>query len=413
LHNNLRKRKIMIPEYIPRPIYLEKVKPFVDKAIIKVLTGHRRVGKSYLIYQIMDYISQLHTGAFTLYINKELQEFRFIKDDSDLLNYINQQSAGQQKAYIFIDEVQEIDRFELAIRSLHADGRFDIYCSGSNASMLSGDLATHLAGRYIEIKVYPLTYSEFLQFHAFENNELAFRNYILFGGMPFLRNLNLNEAVGYEYLQNIYNTVILKDVVQRYHIRNYSLLENLIRFLCDNIGNLLSAKNISDFHKSQGLDYSVKMILEYLTYLENSFLINKVHRVDLAGKKIFEIGEKYYLIDFGIRNSVVRFTTNDISKALENIVYQQLLVWGFTVFVGKKGDYEIDFVARKNEKIHYLQVTYKINDDKTHEREFGNLLKIKDNYPKWVISMDDFAGIDYKGIRHVHIRDFLLGTLDS
>jgi uncharacterized protein len=401
-----------IPTYIPRNFYIEKLRPYVNKSIIKVLTGHRRVGKSYLLYQLMDEIQKNDPKSQFLYINKELQEFRFMKSDEDLLNYVKQQVDKKEKAYLFIDEVQEIENFELALRSLLAENQYDIYCTGSNAGMLSGDLATHLAGRYIEIKIFPLSYPEFLLFHEFENDGAAFLNYIMYGGMPFLRNLELSESICYEYLHNIYNTVILKDVVQRFQLRNLSLLENLIRFLCDNIGNLLSAKNISDFHKSQGLDYSVKVILEYLVYLESAYLINKVKRMDLTGKKIFEIGEKYYITDIGIRNAIQKFNQQDIGKVLENIVYQHLLVWGYKVFVGKKGEYEIDFVAQKNEKQHYIQVTYKMTDEKTYNREFGNLLKVQDNYPKWVVSMDDFAGIDYQGIKHIHIREFLFNKLN-
>jgi predicted AAA+ superfamily ATPase len=400
-----------IPFYLPRNFYIEKIKPFINKAIIKILTGYRRVGKSYLMYQLMDEIQKIEPNCRFIYINKELQEFRFMKTDADLLDFIKQKKSDTGKTYLFIDEVQEIINFEIALRSLLAENCYDIYCTGSNAGMLSGDLATHLTGRYIEIKIYPLSYPEFLQFHQFKNDEAAFRNYILFGGMPFLRNLQLDELVSYEYLRNIYNTVILKDVVQRYHIRNFSLLENLIRFLCDNIGNILSAKNISDFHKSQGLDYSVKMILEYLIYIENSYLINRAKRMDLAGKKIFEIGEKYYITDVGIRNSIQKFNQQDIGKVMENIVYQHLLIWGYKVFVGKKGDYEIDFIAQKNDKQHYIQVTFKMPDEKTYMREFGNLLKIQDNYPKWVVSMDEFAGIDYQGIKHIHIREFLQNEL--
>lgn len=312
--------------------------------------------------------------------------------------------------FLFVDEVQEIKHFEYALRSLLAENLCDITCTGSNASMLSGELATHLAGRYIEFPIHSLGYEEFLRFFSLENNNQSLYKYLTIGGMPYLKVIGLDEIYAFEYLRNVYSTILLKDVVAREGIRNVSFLNDLVEYLADNIGNLFSASNISKYLKSQQTDISTQTVLNYLTPLINAFFIHKVSRLDVNGLKIFEIGEKYYFEDLGLRN-VIRGCDlgKDIQKLLENAVYLHLLRFGYDVKVGQQGNNEIDFVGIKNGNRLYIQVAYQVMEEKTREREFGNLMNISDYYPKYVVSMDDFnAGTNYKGIQQLHIRDFLL-----
>ena len=394
-------------KFIRRQNYLEKISPYIDKDLIKVVVGQRRVGKSYFLFQIMDKISKEMKNPNPIYINKELYEFDEVKDYKDLLDFINSKKSNRAKNYIFIDEVQDILQFEKALRSLQAEGNFDIYCTGSNARLLSGELASYLSGRYIEIKIFSLSYPEFLYFHKLENNKDSFFKFIKYGGLPYLINLQLEDVIVYDYLKNIYSTILFKDIVARYSIRNVSFLENLVKYIADNTGGMVSAKKISDFLKSQRINVSPNIVLNYLSYLVSAFFIFKVQRSEIAGKKIFEIGEKYYFEDLGLRHSIVGYKQQDIGKILENLVYIHLLISGYDVTVGKLGNREIDFVCERGQDKLYVQVAYLITDEKVNEREFGNLLAIKDNYPKIVVSMDEMIGNEYQGIRHVNIREFL------
>ena len=396
----------MIKTYIQRPIYLNKIKPFIDKDIIKVIVGQRRVGKSYLLFQIMDEIKKKYKQADVVYINKELNEFNGIKNCQDLLGYIKK-NAKTKKSYIFIDEIQDIERFEKALRSLKAQGKYDIYCTGSNANLLSGELATYLSGRYIEIKVFSLSYQEFLIFHKIKDSQESFLQYIKYGGLPYLINLELKDEVVYDYLKSIYNTILLKDVVARYKIRNVSFLENLASYLADNTGSLVSAKKISDFLKSQKIKISPNIVLDYLSFLVNAFFIFKVSRTDVRGKKFFEINDKYYFKDLGLRHSLIGYKQLDINKVLENLVFLHLQILGYKVAIGQLKDKEVDFVCEKQNKKVYVQVAYLITDE-NKDREFGNLLAIQDNYPKVVISADEMVEEEgYKGVKHINIRNFL------
>jgi len=395
-------------EYIKRPTYLDLVKPYIDKDIIKVLIGQRRVGKSYMLFQIMDEIISLHDNPNIIYINKELHDFENIHNHNDLLAYIESKEEKKGKKYIFIDEVQDIEDFEKALRSIQAKGECDIYCTGSNAKLLSGELATYLSGRYVEIKIYSLSFIEFIKFHKLKYNKDSLIKYFKYGGLPYLINLELNDHIIYDYLKNIYAAILFKDIVKRYNVRNINFLENLVRYVADNTGSLVSSKKISDFLKSQRIQISPQLVLDYLNHLETAFFIFKALRADIAGKKIFEIGEKYYFEDLGLRHSIIGYKANDINKVLENAVYQHLKISGYHIYVGKSGDKEIDFVCDKFGKKIYVQVTYLLQDEKTINREFGNLLEIKDNYPKYVVTMDDaMSGSDFKGIEHIHILDFL------
>lgn len=388
--------------------YIERIKPFMRKSVAKVLTGQRRVGKSFLLYQLIEEILGEEPNANIIYINLEDFAFSSLQTAQDLHSYIISQSQKKGKNYIFIDEIQDIPGFEKVIRSLLLNEDNDIYITGSNANMLSGELATYLSGRYIEFKIYSLTYSEFLEFHGLTENEKSYELYSRYGGLPYLLNLPLEDETVNEYLKSVYSTIVFRDVVSRYKLRNTLFLEKLIQFLSENIGNLFSAKNISDYLKSQHATVSVNQIQNYTEYLSNAFLIHRVERYDLIGKRVFEIGEKYYFENMGIRNIVIGYRITDKAKILENLVYNHLLYRGYEVKVGYYGDKEIDFIGEKNGERLYIQVALKIDSEKTAEREFGNLLKIQDNYPKMVITEDNFSGNSYEGIRHCSIRQFLM-----
>lgn len=395
--------------YISRPAYIQSIKPFMGKEMIKVLTGQRRVGKSYLMYEIVDVITKENPESEIIYINKELDEFSAIRNYKDLLNYVKTHKGGKNRACLFIDEIQEIVEFEKGLRSLLAEGGFDIYCTGSNANMLSGELATYLSGRHIEIKIYGLSYSEFLIFHQLNDSLPSFTRYLKNGGLPYLIHLPEDENIIYDYLKNIYNTILFKDVVARYSVRNIPFLENLVKYLCDNTGSLVSSKRISDFLKSQNINISTQVVLNYLAYLESAFFIFKARRTDITGRKIFEIGEKYYFEDLGLRNSIIGFKASDINKILENIVFTHLQMAGYSVYVGKVGEKEVDFVCKRaGEKI-YVQVSYLMTNEETIKRKYGNLLEISDNYPKYLVTMDELGKTtSYEGVEIMHVKDFCL-----
>lgn len=387
--------------------YIDRIKPFMQKSVVKVLTGQRRVGKSFLLYQLIEEILGEEPDANIIYINLEDFAFSSLQTAEDLHSYIISHSKEKAKNYIFIDEIQDIPGFEKVIRSLLLNEDNDIYITGSNAKMLSGELATYLSGRYIEFKIYSLSYSEFLEFHGLTESETSYELYSRYGGLPYLLNLPLEDETVNEYLKSVYSTIVFRDVVSRYKLRNTLFLEKLIQFLSENIGNLFSAKNISDYLKSQHTTISVNQIQSYTEYLNNAFLIHRVERYDLIGKRVFEIGEKYYFENMGIRNIVVGYRITDKAKILENLVYNHLLYKGYDIKVGYYGDKEIDFIGEKNGEKLYIQVALKIDGD-TAEREFGNLLKIQDNYPKIVVTKDTFSGNSYEGIRHCPIRQFLM-----
>ena len=380
----------------------------MQKSVVKVLTGQRRVGKSFLLYQLIEEILAKEPDANIIYVNLEDFTFSSLQTAEDLHSYIISHSKEKAKNYIFIDEIQDIPGFEKVIRSLLLNEDNDIYITGSNAKMLSGELATYLSGRYIEFKIYSLSYSEFLEFHGLTESETSYELYSRYGGLPYLLNLPLEDETVNEYLKSVYSTIVFRDVVSRYKLRNTLFLEKLIQFLSENIGNLFSAKNISDYLKSQHTTISVNQIQSYTEYLNNAFLIHRVERYDLIGKRVFEIGEKYYFENMGIRNIVIGYLITDKTKILENLVYNHLLYKGYDIKVGYYGDKEIDFIGEKNGEKLYIQVALKIDSDKTAEREFGNLLKIQDNYPKIVITEDTFNGNSYQGIRHCPIRQFLM-----
>jgi predicted AAA+ superfamily ATPase len=392
---------------VARDSYINRVKPFIGKQIIKALTGQRRVGKSYLLFQLIEFIQKEDSEATILYINLEDLAFSHLQTAIELNDYelSNQSTTG--KTYVFIDEIQEIQDFEKALRSLVLKENVDIYCTGSNANLLSGELATVLSGRFIEITVYSLSYPEFLIFHKLKDTTKSLEMYMKWGGLPYLIHLPKADEVVFEYLKNIYTTIIYRDIIQRFAVRNIRFLEQLVFFLADNSGSLFSAKKISDFLKSQKINMAPNQVQTYLHHLENAFIIHKVERYDIVGKRVFEIGEKYYFENLGIRNSIWGYRIEDRAKIVENIVYNHLVYKGYKVKVGVIPNGEIDFVCEKEGEKIYVQVALTLNEKQTIEREFGNLMKIKDNYPKMVITLDDFSGNTYEGILHQTLREFL------
>jgi len=392
---------------IVRKRYLEKIKPFIDKNLIKVFVGQRRVGKSYLMKMTANHILKQNPDANIIYIDKEQYEFDTISDYHSLITYVEGYLLQNKSNYLFVDEIQEIKSFEKALRHFQNKGMADIFCTGSNADLFSGELATLLSGRYIKINVHPLSYNEFLDFHDLKDGDNALQKYLKWGGLPYIRHLEKNDEVIFDYLSNILSTIVYKDVIHRYKIRNVEFFDRLIRYVAANTGHLITAKKISDYLKSQKTDISPRVVLSYLQYLQNAFLVVKLRRIDVNSKKVFEINDKYFFEEWGLRNALLGLNAWSVPDLLENIVFSHLKQGGYTVSVGVLNNLEIDFVARKADKTIYIQVSYLMIDDKTKEREFGNLLLIKDNYPKYVISLDPVPIGAYKGIIHLHLRDFL------
>ena len=398
-----------------RELYIEKIKPFIDKDIIKVLTGIRRSGKSVMLKLIMEELKQNKIDE-KQFININFENLINIElTTADKLHeyILKKASEIKKKCYIFLDEIQEVKDWEKCINSLRVNEEydFDIYITGSNAKLLSGELSTYLAGRYIEFVIYPFSFKEFLETLKSIQQDVstreAFQKYVKFGGMPFLYNLAFEEEASLQYLKDIYSSIILKDITQRNKIRDTDLLERVISYLIMNVGNNFSATSISKFFKSENRKVSVETILNYIKAAEESFLIYRVSRDDLIGKKVLNVNEKYYIADHGMREAILGSNQRDINQIFENIIYLELLRKGYNVRVGKVDNLEVDFVCTKgNEKI-YVQVAYLLASSETIEREFTSLEKIDDNYPKYVISMDEFD-MSRNGIKHINIIDFLM-----
>ena len=394
--------------YFTRKIYTKKIEPYLNKNLIKVIVGQRRTGKSYFLLQIIDLIKKKFNDANIVYINKEDLEFEHIQNYSNLVEYAESRQDPKKQNFLLVDEIQDIEEFERALRHFQTKMKWDIYCTGSNAELLSGELSTFLSGRYIEIKIFGLSYSEFLMFHSLSDSVASFEKYIRFGGLPYLYNLPLEKNVIYDYLKNVYSAILLKDVVSRYNIRNISFLERLALYVADNIGQIVSAKKITEFLKSQNIRFSNNIVLDYLGYLCNAYFIIKVKRTDIKGKRILEIGEKYYLEDTGLRHALTGYKQNDISQLLENVVLIHLLINDYEVTVGKLGNKEIDFICDKLDNRIYIQVTLSLASEEVKKREFGNLVAIKNNYKKIVITADEYNVDSVDGIDVFNIRDFLV-----
>ena len=394
-------------ELVSRPNYYSKVEKFLGKGILIVLTGQRRVGKSYVMRELVQ--RKQTEDANIIYIDKEKAAFDFIANYKDLVAYIDEQRVPQKHTYILIDEVQEIEEFERGLRNYYDSPDIDIIVTG-NSDTLSSDLATLLSGRYVEIFIQGLSYEEFLVFHQLDDNDETLRKYINYGGLPGLRPMGLDDPeVIRQYLQGVYNTILVKDIVRRKKVRNVPFLENLIKYVGDNIGKPLSATNIQNYMTSNQNEVSKNLILKYLKATTEAFLVHNVTRYNLHGKKLLESNDKYYFGDVGLRNFIVGGRrANDIEKIVENLVYQHLIRLGYKVTVGQMYATEIDFVGTKGDDTIYVQASYLITEESTFEREFGNLKKINDNYPKYVISMTPFLDSSkYEGILHVPLAKFL------
>lgn len=396
-----------IPPFIARETYLKKLEPFAGKSIIKVITGQRRVGKSYLLFQVMDRLKQLNPEINIIYINKEDMGFADLRNADDLHNYVKSKVISYRQNALFVDEVQEIENFYVALRSILLWPDTDIYITGSNANLLSSDLAGYLSGRFIEVNVYSLSYLEFLQFHQLADHDNSLHMYLKYGGLPYIKHLPLQDNVVFEYLKNIYSTIIYRDVVNRFAIRNTMFLEKLVLFLAQHTGSLFSAKKISDFLKSQQININPAQVIQYLGYLASAFLVIPVPRYDIQGKRIFEFGEKFFFENIGIRNAIAGFRPQDMHMIIENAVCHHLMLGGYQLKVGEIGGNEIDFVAEKDGETAYFQVALRLQEEKTMEREFGNLDEIPDHFPKKVISLDHFQGNTYKGIEYQSLKEFL------
>lgn len=395
---------------ITRQRYIDHILKFVGKGMIIALTGQRRVGKSYILRQLSSEIKAINPDANIIYINKEKKEYDNISTDKDLASYLDNKFEENKDNYLLIDEVQDIEGFENTLRSLNADEECQIIITGSNAKMLSSELSTYLGGRYIEIHIQSLSYMEFMDFHQLEDSDDTLFKYLEFGGLPHLFRLGLkNEDMIWEYMQNIYNTIVLKDVVQREKLRNVTLFENLMSYVSDNTGQLVSATSLSKFLKSQKIELTPLSAINYLKSASNAYIINKVPRYDIHGKRLLETNDKYYFEDLGLRNLLAgKNRMTDIEKVIENIVYLHLKNLDYKITVGTLPSGEIDFVAEKGGKTVYFQVAYLIVDENTANREFGNLLKIRDSYPKYVISMNPMGKPqNYEGITHLSLRKFL------
>ena len=397
-------------DYIFRTKYIEKIKKFIDKPIVKILTGMRRVGKSTILNIIKDQVLKDVPDENKIYMNFESFEFFDIKDAKALKDYLSEKLKDKErKVYFFFDEIQLVKDWEKVVNGLRVSHNCDIYITGSNSKLISGDLATLLAGRYVEFEIQPFTFDEFSEIYRSSNlsREELFQKFIKIGGMPGLKYFNLEEEVSQKYLNDIYNTVLVKDVLNYNNIRDVDIFNRILSFAMQNIGANFSASAIRNYLKSENRNISVDTVLNYLEYCNKAFVLKKVPRYDLGGKKLLKVDEKYYLTDHGFRQSMGFSNVKDIEKILENIVYIELLSRGYNVKIGKVKDREIDFLAKKGEDVSYFQIAYLMENEKTREREFGVYDLVTDNYSKYVLSMDklDFS---QRGIVHKNIIDFLL-----
>lgn len=386
---------------------MERLKPYIGKNIIKVLTGQRRVGKSYILKSVAQHVRRNDPTANIITIDLEDFAFSHIMDAKALHDEISGRIKEGCSNYIFIDEVQEVEDFEKVIRSLNLNPANDIYVTGSNSKMLSSEISTKLAGRRIEIQVHPLSYVEFLDFHKMEDSDDSMTEYLRYGGLPYLVNLPQRNTWG-EYISGITDAVVYRDIVSRHSLRNHDFLQRLLLFMADNIGQIFTAKRIADYLKSQRISSSVGSVLTYAEYVEEAFVVNRSRRWDIEGKRFFEIGEKFFFEDLGIRNSIVGFRPHDISGLMENAVYNHLMILGYEVKTGVlAGGKEIDFVAEKDGENLYAQVAMTVTDEATAEREYGNLAGIPDNYEKIVVTYRDSFPNTVNGIRTLSLREFL------
>ena len=399
---------------IKRTLYLDKIKEFIDKPFIKVISGIRRSGKSSILLLLKDEI--LHRGAQEqqiLLINFESFNYSEIKTGEQLYTYIKQQINPSKKSYILLDEIQEVVGWEKAVNSFMLDFDADVYITGSNSHLLSSELATFLAGRYVEFQIQTLTFRECLSFNKELQNSTKsklekFEYFLRIGGFPVLHTANYSIESAYKIVFDIYSSAILRDTIQRHKIRDLELLERIVKYVFDNIGNSFSAKNVADYFKSQQRKIDLNTVYNYLNALESAFIIHRIQRYDVKGKEILKTQEKYFVSDPALIYAVMGYKDRMISGILENIVLLELLSRDYHVAVGKVGTKEIDFIATKGNAKFYIQVAYMLPDENTVDREFGTLIELKDHYPKYVVTLDSIWTDTIEGVKHVHIADFLL-----
>ena len=400
--------KVLLMERIDRTLYTRRIKSLLGKGEAIVLTGHRRAGKSCILECLYTLLSK---EGNVLYLDMEDPDNSGITSFEQLNDWIKEHLVADKHNYLLIDEVQEIAGFEKTLRYWVKQSGMDIVVTGSNAMMLSSDIANAFAGRYMRIHIHSLSYSEYLQFNALQPSDESLSSYLYWGGLPFLTNIAVEDTRSRtNYLGSIYDTIFVKDIVIRKQIRNAPIVDNLIRFIADNTGKIFSSSSIVKYFKGKGVSVSSNTIADYMNSLCDTYMIDRVRRYDIKGKKVFEQQDKYYFEDLGLRNYLCRDKRLlDVEKLLENAVYLKLVRDGYEVYVGQLDGKEIDFVARRGDEVVYYQVALYITNDDTYEREFGNLKKIKDNYPKYVVTMDKMAlMINDSGIKVISASDFLL-----
>lgn len=396
---------------IERKEYLDFLIKLKDKNIIKVVTGIRRCGKSTLFELYKKYLFENGVkDEQIISLNFENPSDMKFSDWKDLYNYVNDKIDSKKMYYVFLDEVQILEHFEKAVDGLFLNKNIDLYVTGSNSYMLSGELATYLTGRYMQIHMLPLSFSEFLEYYGKENELKKYNTYIENGGFPYLLNLDNNNDLIRNYLDGIYNTILLKDVVSRNNVKDTLILESIVKFLFDNIGQIVSTNKISATLNSNNRKNSVNTIESYLSYLLDSYLIYKVSRYDIKGKEYLKTGDKYYVCDLGLRNYLLG-GIKDLGSILENVIFLELKRKGYQIYIGKYDDLEVDFVLKNNDGIKYVQVALSVRDEKTLARELNVLKKIKDNYPKYLITLD-YDKVDHEGIRQIPALEFLTGEIE-
>lgn len=400
---------------INRPNYLAKLKPFINQPLIKIITGIRRSGKSTVLKLLQDDL--LVRGVEKdqiIYLNFESFAFNEYKTAQSLYQFVQKNIINSQKYYILLDEIQEVKEWEKAVNAFMVDFDVDLYLTGSNSHLLSSELATYLAGRYIEIPIFTLSFQEFLAFkhtysHIQTSQKLLLNDYLQKGGFPMVHISDYDNDTIYKIVSDIYASVILRDTVQRHKIRDVELLERIIKYVFDNIGNTFSGKNVADYFKSQQRKIDVNTVYNYLNALQSAFILHKVERFDIKGKEILKTQEKFYLGDVSLLYATMGFKMSLIAGLLENLVFLELKRREYQVFIGKLKEQEIDFIAQKRDKKLYIQVAYKLESEQTILREFSPLKQINDNYPKYVITLDELRQENQDGIVHWHLMDFLLG----
>lgn len=392
---------------IERNDYLEELKKWKDKDLIKVVTGIRRCGKSTLFELYINYLKQIGVkDDHIISLNLESPEYGF-KDYMDLYNYVNDKIKDNDMYYIFLDEVQVVEKFEKAVDGLYIKKNVDEYITGSNAYLLSGELATLLSGRYIEFKMYPLSFKEYADYYKVEGDEKLYLKYVNNSSMPYALKLDNQDEVD-KYLDSIYNTIIVKDIATRKKISDTGILRSISEFMFSSVGNILSVKKIADTLTSNGRNISVHTVQSYLDSLVESFIFNRVSRYDIKGKQYLSSGEKYYATDVTMRYALLGRKYFDLGHILENIVYLELLRRGYKVYIGKSGDKEVNFVAENSKGVIYFQVAYTVRDENTLKRELSALESINDHYPKFILTMDLDPEVDYNGIRKINVLDWLM-----